>query len=70
MDKRIYVVNEDSDFFGFIIPKGSVYKKNPKNKDYYNCYKEENGMMIISPSYDLHFMVVENNERFIKTFAV
>lgn len=66
---RIYVVAENSDFFGFIIPKGTVYKQNPRNKDSYRCYKEENGLIIIAPSFDLHFTIVENNERFIKTFT-
>lgn len=67
---RMYVLCEDSDFFGFKMPKGTVYKQNKEDKDYYECYRNENDIIMRSPSFDLHFMIIINNRKFVETFAV
>ena len=68
--KRIFVLAEDVNYFGTIIPRGTVYKQKAKDQDYYECYKEEDGLIMQCPSYNLHFMVVKNNPLFIETFLL
>lgn len=68
--KQIYVLKYDTQHFNNKIPAGSVYKKNPKNGDEYECFIDRENIIMKCPSFNLHWMIVENNSLFIKSFEV
>lgn len=65
--KRYYVLIHDFDFFGRIIPKGTVYKQ-LENNDYYRPTIIKENIPSDCPNLDLHFTNMRQ-EYFIEIYV-
>ena len=62
----MYELKKDFNWFGKIIPKGTLYIQMESDPDRYECRSEGN----IKPAYNLTFHTVKNNEEYFKKVTI
>ena len=66
--RKGFVATSDLDFFGIIVPKGTIYKSQKTNNDWFTPVIIENETPMTCPNYQLHFTVLINNDNFIEVY--
>ena len=62
--RKAYVLCQEVNYFGRVIPRGTVYEESERTKDYYIPDILDRGILMSCPALELHFTTVKNNDEF------